>query len=381
MYISLENIVEQQTPFYYYDMRLLNTTIRHINNLLRGYKRNFVHYAIKANSNPTILRTISSYGLGADCVSGGEIKIAIENGFLPERIVFAGVGKSDAEICYALEQGIAYFNVESQEELQIISEIAHNNGKIANVALRINPNVDAHTHSNITTGLNENKFGINIENLSEILCFLCDNTNIHLKGLHFHIGSQIIDMKCYIELCHKINEIKCYFTEKNIVLEHINVGGGLGIDYDDPLQNPLSDFESYFEIFNKYVCRENSEELHFELGRSVVGQCGALVSEVLYIKDTHSKKFMILDAGMTELLRPALYNAHHKIINLSQNSGSEEYDVVGPVCESSDCFGKSIKLPRSSRGNKIAILSAGAYGEVMSLSYNCRHINQPKFFY
>ncbi|RKO71653.1 diaminopimelate decarboxylase [Sphingobacterium puteale] len=364
---------EKETPFYYYDLAVLNKTLEAA--YVASHKRGFhVHYALKANFNDVLLKAVQQIGFGADCVSGNEVKKAIECGFAPQNITFAGVGKSDKEINYALQQNIFAFNVESIQELEVINELASKQGVKANVALRINPNVDAHTHHYITTGLDENKFGIPNADLEKCAAVLKKCDFIELVGLHFHVGSQITDMTVFKSLCVKVNEWKNWFEERGTQIRVLNVGGGLGIDYKDPDGNPIPDFESYFDIFDRFLERKPHQEVHFELGRALVAQCGSLVSRVLYVKNGVKKNFLVLDAGMTELMRPALYQAYHKMENISEGTGAEalNYDVVGPICESSDCFGKEVSLPVSKRGDLIAIRSAGAYGEVMASHYNLR---------
>jgi len=364
---------ELETPFYYYDLSLLKKTLEALS-IESSKRNNKIHYALKANSNDRILKLISDSGLGADCVSGNEITKAVETGFKNDEIVFAGVGKSDKEIKTALENNIACFNVESIQELEVINSIASAQNKIARIAIRINPNVDANTHHYITTGLEENKFGINTWELSAILEKLPSLKNINLIGLHFHIGSQITDLNVFKGLCIRINEIQNWFDEHNIQLKNINVGGGLGINYEDPDSELIPDFNSYFQIFEKLLELRQEQEVHFEIGRAIVGQCGSLISRVLYVKEGINTNFAILDAGMTELIRPALYQAYHKIENLSSNDKEKRYDVVGPICESSDTFAKFIFLPETNRGDLIAIRSTGAYGEVMTSRYNLRDV-------
>ncbi len=366
--IAADNL---QTPFYFYDLSLLGKTLDACVAAAGDYK---VHYAVKANVDEHVLEMIAARGFGADCVSGGEIEAACRAGFRPDRIVFAGVGKTDREINTALDAGIGCFNVESVPELKVIDELARNRGVVADVALRVNPNIDAHTHHYITTGLAENKFGINLEQLPEVIELAQRLNNVRLKGLHFHIGSQILDMTPYVLLCNKINEIQSRFAY--VAFETINVGGGLGIDYDDPDGNAIPDFAAYFAAFRDNIKLRPGQELHFELGRSLVGQCGSLISRVVYVKEGIKKTFVIVDAGMSELLRPALYGAHHMIQNLSAPARAPErvYDVVGPVCESSDVFASDEKLPETHRGDLIAFRSAGAYGETMSSNYNLRKL-------
>lgn len=367
----IEELQEQPTPFYYYNLSLLRETLRKLKEAAPEADYH-VHYAIKANANPLLLKEICNAGLGVDCVSGGEIKAAVNAGFSPAKIVFAGVGKSDWEIRLALESGIACFNVESEPELEVINEIAVSLGKVAHVALRVNPNIDAHTHHYITTGLAENKFGIPMEMLERIVGRCHELSGVELIGLHFHIGSQITDNTPFRLLSDKINALQDTFNARGIYFKSINVGGGLGIDYDNPDKNPIPDFEGYFDAFRKNLILRPGQQLHFELGRAVVGQCGSLITRVLYVKEGLEKKFAIVDAGFTDLIRPALYQAHHKIENLTSDGPVEQYDVVGPICESSDCFGEKEELNLISRGDLLTLRSAGAYGEIMAMQYNCR---------
>lgn len=368
-FFPINKFKEVTTPFYYYDTSILQKTIDTIKGIVAKHPNYHVHYAIKANANSKVLAYISKAGLGADCVSGGEIQAALNAGFPVDKIVFAGVGKSDEEIKLGLEHDIFCFNVESEEELEVINQLAKEKDVIAHIAFRINPNVGAHTHANITTGLSENKFGINMEDMERIIARALTMGNIALEGLHFHIGSQILIMDDFTALCNRINELQ---DKLDITLKHINVGGGLGIDYDNPNEHLIPDFESYFETFHSHLKLREGQTLHFELGRSIVGQCGSLISKVLYVKQGSSKKFAILDAGMTDLIRPALYQAHHSIENLTSDEAEEEYDVVGPICESSDVFDKAVILNKVKRGDYFALRSAGAYGEIMASGYNCR---------
>lgn len=363
-----------QTPFYYYDTNLLRQTLATIN-MEAGKHENFiVHYAIKANANPKVLNVICQSGLGADCVSGGEIKASIEAGFPTSKIVYAGVGKSDWEINLGLDKDIFCFNVESIPELEVINELAGNKGKIAKIAFRINPDVGAHTHANITTGLAENKFGIAMRDMENVIEEASKMKNVKFIGLHFHIGSQILNMNDFISLCNRINELQDQLESHHIKVENINVGGGLGISYDHPNREPIPDFKSYFDTYAHHLKLRNGQKLHFELGRAVVAQCGSLITRTLYIKQGSVKQFAIVDAGMTDLIRPALYQAYHKIENISSDEPNETYDVVGPICESSDVFAKAIDLNKTKRGDLLALRSAGAYGEIMASQYNCRQL-------
>ena len=366
------------TPFYYYDVKLLQDTLDMVKNEAGKYGYH-AHYAVKANANPRILSIIAENGLGADCVSGGEVKAALDAGFPADKIVFAGVGKADWEINLGLDNDIFCFNVESAVELEIIDELAAAKNKVASVALRINPEVDAHTHAKITTGMKENKFGINLSQLGQVLDNLANLKNVKLIGIHFHIGSQITDMSAFRNLVIRVNEIQEDLEARGIRIENVNFGGGLGIDYYHPNHLPIPAFDNYFAVFNKLLKVRPGQQVHFEPGRSVVAQCGTLISRVLYVKEGETKKFAILDAGFTELIRPAMYDAYHRIENISSDEEVELYDVVGPICESSDVFGKDVELNKAHRGDLIALRSAGAYGEVMASQYNCRQL--PKAYY
>ena len=367
---------EIETPFYYYDANLLRETLQTIKDESGKYNKFCVHYAVKANANPKVLSIIRESGLGADCVSGGEIKAAIKAGFPPSKIVYAGVGKTDWEINLGLDYDIFCFNVESVPELEVINELAAAKGKIARVAFRINPDVGAHTHANITTGLAENKFGISMNDMDYVIDRALAMNNVKFVGLHFHIGSQILDMGDFVALCNRVNELQEKLFARQIIVEHINVGGGLGIDYAHPNRQPIPDFAEYFKTYHKHLRLRPQQTLHFELGRAVVGQCGSLITKVTYVKQGTNKQFAIVDAGMTDLIRPALYQAYHKIENITSEEAVEAYDVVGPICESSDVFGKAIDLNKTKRGDLIALRSAGAYGEIMASTYNCRTLPQ-----
>ena len=363
-----------QTPFYYYDTELLRETLRAINNEAQKHEGFCVHYAVKANANPKLLRIIREAGLGADCVSGGEIDASVKAGFPSSKIVFAGVGKSDWEINLGLDNDIFCFNVESIPELEVINELAAAKDKVARVAFRLNPNVGAHTHANITTGLAENKFGIDMRDMLKVIEEARSMSNVKVVGLHFHIGSQILDMSDFEALCNRVNDLQLELERHQIMLDHINVGGGLGIDYQHPNRVSIPDFKAYFDTYAKKLKLRPGQTLHFELGRAVVAQCGSLITRTLYIKEGSVKKFAIVDAGFTDLIRPALYQAYHKIENISSNEEPDTYDVVGPICESTDVFAKQIDLNRTHRGDLLAIRSAGAYGEIMASQYNCRRL-------
>ena len=372
----IEKLEGLRTPFYYYDTELLRQTLRTINDEAGRHEGFVVHYAIKANANPKLLNIIREAGLGADCVSGGEIEACVQAGFPSSKIVFAGVGKSDWEIDLGLDNDIFCFNVESIPELEVINELAAAKGKTARVAFRLNPNVGAHTHANITTGLAENKFGIAMRDMIPIIEHAQQLQNVKVVGLHFHIGSQILDMGDFEALCNRVNDLQQELERHRISVEHINVGGGLGIDYAHPNRVPIPDFKAYFDTYAKKLKLRPGQTLHFELGRAVVAQCGSLITRTLYIKEGAVKRFAIVDAGFTDLIRPALYQAYHKIENITSNEPMEAYDVVGPICESTDVFAKQTDLNRTKRGDLLAIRSAGAYGEIMASQYNCRRLPQ-----
>lgn len=371
----VEKFVKVQTPFYYYDVDLLNQTLDLVKKESSANNVE-VHYAVKANANPKVLSIIASKGFGADCVSGNEVKAAVEAGFPASKIVFAGVGKTDPEINLALEYNIFCFNAESIPELEVINELAAAKGKVANIELRVNPNVDAHTHHYITTGLNENKFGFNMDDLESVVKMIVGMKNLKLIGLHFHIGSQITDLSSFENLCVRVNDLQDKFESWGVKLENINIGGGLGINYEHPNHMPIADFESYFRLFAKHLKLRAGQTMHCEPGRSLVAQCGSLITKVTYVKKGKEKQFAIVDAGMTDLIRPALYDAYHRIENISSDADEEKYDVVGPICESSDVFDKEILLNGTKRGDYLAIRSAGAYGEIMASGYNLRRLPQ-----
>ena len=373
-HFPVDKLQSIQTPFYYYDTELLRQTLRIINEEAGKHEGFVVHYAIKANANPRLLRIIREAGLGADCVSGGEIEASVKAGFPASKIVYAGVGKSDWEINLGLDNDIFCFNVESIPELEVINELAAAKGKVARVAFRLNPNVGAHTHANITTGLAENKFGIAMRDMLTVIGEAERMENVKFVGLHFHIGSQILDMGDFQALCNRVNELQDELERHRIRVEHINVGGGLGIDYEHPNRLPIPDFKAYFDTYAKKLKLRNGQTLHFELGRAVVAQCGSLITRTLYIKEGATKKFAIVDAGFPDLIRPALYQAYHKIENITSEEPKQPYDVVGPICESTDVFAKQIDLNEARRGDLMAIRSAGAYGEIMASQYNCRKL-------
>lgn len=375
MQFPVEAFASIETPFYYYDVELLKATLDAVKREAAKYDGFHVHYAVKANYNPRLLEIVNAAGIGADCVSGGEVRAAISAGIPAGKVVFAGVGKTDKEIAYALDAGIFCFNVESVPEIEAIERLAAERGAVAQVAVRVNPNVGAHTHANITTGLAENKFGVNYEQLDGVIDVIESMPHIRLIGLHFHIGSQLLVMDDFIALCCRINELQELLHEtRGMVLPHINVGGGLGVRYDAPDKYPIPDFDLYFATYANNLKLYPGQQLHFELGRSIVAQCGALITRATYIKNGTCKQFVVVDAGMNDLIRPALYDAYHRIENLVSGEPDGVYDVVGPVCESSDVFCKDRRIPATKRGDILAIRTAGAYGEAMAFGYNCREL-------
>ncbi len=373
---KLENIA---TPFYHYDMDLFRRTIDHAAAMAEKYNVR-IHYAVKANVERRLLEEISAKGFGADCVSGNEVLHAHSCGFPAGKIVFAGVGKSDKEIFKALQLGIEAFNCESLQEIIVINEMAHTHGLKARVSVRINPDIDAHTHKYVTTGLYENKFGISQHEFDKLIDILKKSENIEFYGLHFHIGSQITRVEEVFALeCQRVNEIVAYFERQGLKVDNINLGGGLGVDYDDPDENPIADFEGWFRTIDENIARREDQTVHVEPGRSLVAQCATLISRVLFVKSGETKNFLIMDAGMNDLIRPALYGAYHKIENLSAAQRTffpthQAYDIVGPVCESSDVWGAGRLLPLSVRGDLMAIRSTGAYGQVMASRYNMKDL-------
>lgn len=363
--ILKEDLLKLPTPSYFYNLDVLEETIDEI---ITNRQEIDVFYSFKANSNVEILKFIRDKGLGAEVVSIGELNLALDLGF--KKIVMSGVGKTDEQIEKAIINNIDSINIESIQEIQVINEIAKNLRRKARVSLRINPNVDPLTHKAITTGLSENKFGINFEHLDKALDLVKKSEYMEFVGLHFHIGSQITSMSVFKNLVIRVNEIYEYVMERNFDVKLLNLGGGLGIDYHNP--DSIPSFKPYFETIRKFV-KVNSK-ICVEPGRAVVGQSGTLISKVLFKKDNVGKEILIIDTGMNHLIRPALYEAFHLIQNLSKIEGKNEflYDVHGPICESTDCFAKNILLPFTERGDYLIVRSAGAYGETMMSDYNLR---------
>ena len=370
---KVKDAASLQTPVYFYDLELLKKTLLALQGAI-GDNDFHVHYALKANVDKRLLQIIRQAGLGADCVSGNEIATALDSDFQPGNIVFAGVGKRDDEMRFALQKDIFCFNCESPQEITVLGDIARQVGRTARIALRLNPDVDAQTHQYITTGLNENKFGINLDELPAALQFLRENSAVELVGIHLHIGSQITNMDVFRDLAIKVNIIQTMFDEHGLELKIINLGGGLGVNYQEPDKSAIPDFAQYFSRFRENLKLRKGQQAHFELGRSLVAQCGTLLTRVLYIKERIRKNFAIVDAGMTDLIRPALYGGYHRIENLSSDKPEKTYDVVGPVCESADFLGRDIQLPEATRGDLLAVRTVGAYGQVMASRYNLRDL-------
>lgn len=358
------------TPFYHYDTDLLKNTLETA--CKEADKYGFkIHFAVKANSEPRILKEISSLGIGSDCVSGWEVERSLQCGFSPESIVFAGVGKTDAEIEFALRNRISMLNIESLQELEVVGDMSGKMGIKTCIALRVNPDIAPDTNHLISTGHSDSKFGITRSELETAAGIAESNENLNLKGIHIHIGSQITDMRFFEYEARVAASIVTDLEAAGHKIDVINLGGGLGIDYENPDKGPIPDFAGYFAAFDKYLHGRN---VHVELGRALVAQCGELVTKVLFTKNAgEGKKYIITDAGMTDLIRPALYGAKHRIENLSAHGRPEGvYSIGGPVCESTDIFADGIIFPESRRGDILTIRSAGAYGSIMSSHYNLR---------
>ena len=371
--LKISNLSSHETPFWYYDMELFRRTVDEAARAAEKWGI-VVHYSIKANSEPRLLAYIRRRGFGVDCVSGNELAFALEQGFDPSKIVFAGVGKTDEELLIGLRAGIASFNCESVEEVERLNELAGEYGLKANISLRVNPDVDAHTHKFITTGLETDKFGIPRRDVDKVIAMLKGNDRLNFKGLHFHIGSQILDVEgVFTSECQSANDIVKHFESEGLRVRNIDLGGGLGIDYEEPDLHPVPDFDGWFRVLRSRTQCSGDQQLHVEPGRSLVGQCGSLVSRVIFVKRGESRTFVIADTGLNDLLRPALYGAYHKVENLTSTSAQmASYEIVGPICESSDVIGEDRLLPLTQRGDILAIRSAGAYGSAMSSHYNMR---------
>lgn len=359
-----------ETPFYLYDTALLRQTLESVvyESNKYGYK---VHYAIKANYDDHLLAIIREYGLGIDCASGNELRKAVEAGFDPKGIVYAGVGKRDRELRYAIEQGILAINCESIEELHVVDGFAAEAGRVTDVALRINPDIDPRTNHCIDTGQADSKFGISYEEILEHADEIKALKHINIIGIHLHIGSQIRELHVFENMCEKVNVIVENLEKLGFTFRMVDVGGGLGVNYDVPENEPIPNFASLFSIVRNHL-RVDGREVHFEFGRSIVSECGELITRVLFNKTTATgRKLVIVDASMTELIRPALYGAYHNIENItSGEEARDKYTVVGTACESTDVFDENVSLRKTRRGDLLAIKSAGAYGMSMASRYN-----------
>lgn len=370
---------EYETPFYLYDINLLRQTLESV--VYESNKYNYkVHYAIKANNDDYLLSIIKEYGIGIDCASGNEVRKAIEMGFDPKSVVYAGVGKRDKEIRYAIEQGILAINCESIEELQVVNQIAGEMGVKAEVGLRVNPDIDPKTNHCIDTGQADSKFGIAYDEIIENAELIKELSNINIIGIHIHIGSQIRELHVFENMCNKANAIVNKLESLGFSFRIVDVGGGLGINYDVPENEPIPNFASLFAIVHEYLNVEG-KEVHFEFGRSIVGECGELITSVLFNKTTATgRRLLIIDASMTELIRPMLYGSYHNIENItSTEEACKKYTVVGTACESTDMFDENVSLKKSKRGDLLAIKSAGAYGRSMASQYNMHDL--PKAVY
>ncbi len=356
------------TPVYIYSARTISRHFRVFDEAFSGVSH-LVCYSVKANSNVAILRLLARLGAGADIVSGGELARALKAGIPADKIVFSGVGKTPDEMKAALEAGILMFNVESLDELEVLSEVASSLGKRAPFALRVNPNVDPKTHPYITTGLKKNKFGIPEEQAIEAYKKTKDHPFLYPIGLDAHIGSQLTSVSPFVDALKRLKAIWEEVISFGIELKYLDMGGGLGIVYRDEEPPPPKE---YAEALIREA-KELSATLILEPGRVIVGNAGVLITKVLYTKENGFKKFVIVDAAMNDLIRPSLYQAYHEIIPVEEKDGGKEVvDVVGPICESGDFFARERKLPVLKRGDLLAIMSAGAYGFVMSSNYNSR---------
>lgn len=366
--IKVGNLADKfSTPLYVYSYKTLTD---HYLKLKYAFCRinPLICYSVKANSNLALLKALVNQGAGLDIVSGGELYRALKAGCLPRKIVYASVGKTDSEITVAIKKGILFFNVESLAELENINCISRKLKKITRVAIRINPDVEVKTHKYITTGKITNKFGIDLNSAYKILLLRNKFKNLNICGLHIHIGSQITQSEPFVAAIKKVSGFIQRLKSKGIKLEYLNIGGGLGIIYDRETPQTAQIYAD--QIIP--LLKKTGLKIIMEPGRFIVGNAGILVAKVLYIKNTAKKKFIIVDAGMNDLIRPALYSAYHNILSLRKNTKSEKADLVGPICESGDFLAKERRLPKVKVGDYLAVMSAGAYGFSMSSNYNSR---------
>lgn len=359
---------EYGTPVYIYSKKAIEDKINQYKEAFAGYPTQ-ICYAAKANSNLSILKIFNKHGLGLDIVSGGELYRGLKSGFSPDKIVYAGVGKTDNELIQAIEAGILSFNVESLMELDVLNELAGKLGKKANVSIRINPDVDPKTHPYISTGMKKSKFGIDMEDAEEAFLKADKLPNLNLVGIHCHIGSQIMDVSPYKEAVEKTVELVLKLQKKGINLKHIDIGGGLGIKYK-PEDNPPHPKQLADIVIP--VVKKTGLKLLIEPGRSLIGEAGILVAQVLFLKDKGNKHFIIINAGMNDLLRPAMYNAYHHIVSVEKKKEKVIADIVGPICETGDFFALDREIDNVQRGDFLAVMSAGAYGFSMASNYNTR---------
>lgn len=360
------------TPFYVYSTATLRRHFDLFESALSGIDH-LICYAVKAASNQAILRTLANFGAGMDVVSGGEYKRAREAGVEGSQIVFSGVGKTGAEMKLALTEGVRQFNVESEEELLVLSAIAHNMDKVAPITIRVNPDVDAKTHEKIATGKAENKFGIPISRAREVYAKAASLPGIQVVGIDVHIGSQLTQLLPFEEAYKKLADLTEMLRSDGHEIKRLDLGGGLGIPYGSKDGSPPTPKE-YGQMIKRVLGHLNCE-IEIEPGRLLVGNAGLLVSKVIYVKKGHDREFLILDAAMNDLLRPALYEAYHDIVPVVQPSVNQKntvYDVVGPVCETGDTFAKSRTMHICKPGELVAFRSAGAYGAAMASEYNTR---------
>lgn len=360
---------EVGTPFYLYSEQKLRDNFKSFADAVKPLKKATVCFAVKSNFNPTILKILAGMGAGADIVSGGELELALQAGVPADKIVFSGVGKTRAELTAAIMAGIKQINAESESEIRLINEIAIGLKKTAAVGIRVNPDVDARTHEKITTGKKENKFGIDWNDARRLFLSAEQFKGISLHGIEVHVGSQILELSPFREAFVKTKKMLNDLKEHGVLIQTVDVGGGLGVAYktDESAPSPAD----YIAVLQD-VLGDFDGEFVFEPGRCISGDAGVLVASVVRVKQTGDKRFAVLDAGMSDLVRPAMYDAYHNIEAVKSGEASERYDVVGPICESADIFGKNRMLPELNEGDLIAIETAGAYGAAMASNYNGR---------
>ncbi len=367
--IPVKEIIESiKTPFYIYSKKAIEDRINEYKNAFKDYPI-LICYATKANPNLSILYLINKNGLGADIVSGGELFKARLAGISPNKIVYAGVGKTDDEIKYAIKEEILSFNVESEQEIEVLNQIGKSLNKKANISIRVNPDVNPKTHPYISTGLNDSKFGIDIKDALNVYKMAVRKKYINVVGIHCHIGSQIVDISPYKEAIEKVVELVFKLKKEGIELNHIDIGGGLGIRYKPEDQTP--DIKDLANIIIPIV-KETGLKLILEPGRSLVGEAGALITQVIFTKMKQNKNFVIVDSGMNDLVRPAIYEAYHHILSVERKDSKIKADIVGPICETGDFFAKERLVDNVGRGDYLAIMSVGAYGLSMASNYNVR---------